>query len=170
MLSKKMAEQLNAQLNFEFFSSNLYLQMSSWCAVNGYEGSANFLKAQALEEQMHMQKIFDYINEADSMAVLGQIDAPETEFKSLHEIFKSALGHEKLVTSRINDLVATAWEEKDFSTFNFLQWFVSEQHEEEDSFRGILDKFELAGTDGNSLFLIDRDLGDMAASRPEANQ
>ena len=167
MLSKKLEGMLNDQLNFEFFSSNIYLKMSSWCEVHGYPGSAAFLKAQADEELEHMYKFFSYVNESDGMAVVGSLDAPPTEFESLHSIYKKALEHEKIVTKRINDLVAVAWEEKDFTTFNFLQWFVEEQHEEEQSFKDILDKFQLAGTDGKSLFFIDREMKELAASREE---
>ena len=89
----------------------------------------------------------------------GTIEAPPTEFAGLQDVFEKTLEHEIEVTTAINGLADTAFQEKDYSTFNFLQWYVAEQHEEEMLFRGILDKFEILGTDGKSLFMIDREIG-----------
>ena len=167
MPKKKMVDKLNAQLNFEFYSSNIYLQMSAWAENNKFAGAALFLKKQATEELLHMTKIFDYINETGNMALVGKLDAPGTEFKSLNDVFKKVLDHEKIVTKKIHDLSALAWEERDLTTFNFLQWFITEQHEEETTFQGILDKFDLIGNDKQGLFMIDQELASMAAARPE---
>jgi ferritin len=165
MLKKKMLDKLNQQLNFEFYSSNVYLQMSAWAENNKYAGAAAFLKEQALEEQMHMLKFFDFINERGSMAQIGKIDEPRFNVKSLHEMFKIILEHEKEVTRRIHDITQMAWQDKDLSTFNFMQWFVTEQHEEETQFEGILDKFDLVGNDKRALFMMDQELKSMAAAR-----
>jgi ferritin len=159
MLEKDLVERLNQQINLEFYSSNLYLQMSSWCESKGLEGCAAFMKAHAAEEMGHMQKLFDYVNEAGGMAILGAIEAPRTEFESILEVFRLTLDHEILVTRKINELVEVSMEKKDYSTFNFLQWYVAEQHEEESLFRSILDKVELIGTDKRGLFLLDREIG-----------
>ena len=159
MLTNTMIEKLNEQINIEFYSSNLYLQMSAWCETKGFEGSAKFLRLHAEEEMEHMMRVFTYIGEAGALAVLGTIDAPPTEFESLQAIFSMALHHERGVTQAINDRAALAFEEKDFSTFNFLQWFIAEQHEEEGLFNGINDKFEIIGDDGHALFLVDREIG-----------
>ena len=134
MLSSNVIKLLNDQMNLEFYSSNLYLQMSAWCEQNGFEGAAKFLSAHAAEEMQHMRKLFTYLT----------------------------YEHEKLITSKINELVGKTFEEKDYSAFNFLQWYVAEQHEEEKLFSGILDKLNLLGEDGKGLFLIDKDLGNLA--------
>lgn len=162
MLSKKIIDDLNNQLNLEFFSSNLYLQMSAWCEKNGFLGAAQFLLAHADEEMQHMRRLFTYLTETGALAIIGKIDAPSSEFESLKQIFELTYKHEKLVTAKINELVETTFKEKDFSSFNFLQWYVAEQHEEEKLFSGILDKFNLVGTDGRGLYHIDGDLAVLA--------
>ena len=167
MLKKKILDKLNDQLNFEFYSSNIYLQMSAWAENNKYAGSAAYLKKQAQEELVHMTKIFDYINETGSMAVIGKIEAPKINYKSIYETFKIILDHEKIVTKRIHEISQIAWTDKDLTTFNFMQWFIAEQHEEEKQFQGILDKFEFIGSDKRGLFMIDQELGSMAAARPD---
>ena len=145
MLSSNVIKLLNDQMNLEFYSSNLYLQMSAWCEQNGFEGAAKFLSAHAAEEMQHMRKLFTYLNETGALAVITAIEAPAHEYKSLKEIIELTYKHEK-----------------DYSAFNFLQWYVAEQHEEEKLFSGILDKLNLLGEDGKGLFLIDKDLGNLA--------
>jgi len=167
MLSKTMVDKLNAQINLEYFSSNIYLQMSAWCAYKGLEGCADFLRKQADEEMMHMHKLFDYVNETGAMAVVGQIDAPPVDFKSIKELFTKTYEHECLVTKRINEMVAVAMKEPDYATFNFLQWYVAEQHEEETVFKGILDKIELIGVEGRGVYLFDKYIGKLAAQNVE---
>lgn len=162
MLTLTMVEKLNDQINLEFYSSNLYLQMSAWCEFKGYEGSAEFLKLHADEEMQHMQRLFTYVNETGNLAKLGSISAPPTEFKSLTNVFYETLKHEMEITKAINELAHTAFSEHDYSTFNFLQWYVAEQHEEEKTFKSILDKIEIIGEDGRGLYFIDKELGDMA--------
>lgn len=162
MLSSNVIKLLNDQMNLEFYSSNLYLQMSAWCEQNGFEGAAKFLSAHAAEEMQHMRKLFTYLNETGALAVITAIEEPAHEYKSLKEILELTYEHEKLITSKINELVGKTFEEKDYSAFNFLQWYVAEQHEEEKLFSGILDKLNLLGEDGKGLFLIDKDLGNLA--------
>ncbi len=163
MLSKKLADALNKQIGIEFYSSNLYLQMSAWADQQGLEGCASFLRAHAAEEMTHMARVFDYILEAGNLAEVGPIDGPPTNFDSAGKLFAQAYEHEKEVTAAIGNLVELCMEEKDFTTLNFLQWFVSEQREEEALYRTILDKFELIGTDGHGLFFIDREIGALRA-------
>lgn len=158
MLTKSMTEKLNNQINLEFYSSNLYLQMSAWAANQGLEGCAAFLQEHAAEEMQHMQKLFDYILQTGSLPKLGAIDKPGSEYKSIREIFELTLAHEKHITSEINGLVETAFENKDFSTFQFLQWYVAEQHEEEALFQGIVDKIDLIGDERKGLFFFDREV------------
>ncbi len=165
MANKAMIKKLNGQLNKEFYSSNLYLQMSAWCDTKGLEGSAAFLKTHTDEEMQHMQKFFTYITELGGLALIGQIEAPPVEYKSLKDLMEKILKHEKFVTKCIHELTEAAWEEKDHATYNFLQWFVSEQHEEESLFNSILDKFNLVGADNKQgLFFIDRELGQMVTT------
>lgn len=168
MLTKKMIDQLNDQINLEFFSSNLYLQMSAWCGDKGFEGAALFLRKHAQEEMEHMQRLFTYVSETGAMPLLGTIEAPRYQFESLGEVFRETYQHEQLITSRINSLAHAAFTMQDYSTFNFLQWYVAEQHEEEKLFKSVLDKIELVGEDGKALFFIDKDLAEMA-KRPSTS-
>lgn len=161
MLKQEMAIKLNEQLNLEFFSANLYLQMSAWCNDKGFEGASAFLKTQSQEEMDHMRRLFDYLNDTGTMPVLGSIDAPPVGFTDLREVLKCAYEHEQMITKKINELAHAAMTLQDYSTFNFLQWYVSEQHEEEKMFKSILDKLALVNTDGSGLFFIDQDLKKM---------
>lgn len=162
MLSEAMIKQLNEQINLEFFSSNLYLQMSAWCEDKGFEGAAEFLRVHATEEMEHMQRLFTYVSETGALPILGAIDAPKHEFDSLGDVFRETYEHECMITRKINELAHLAFSTQDYSTFNFLQWYVAEQHEEEKLFKGILDKLELIGEDGKALFFVDKDLAAMA--------
>jgi ferritin len=109
----------------------------------------------------HMQRLFTYVNECGAMAKLGTIEAPPTEFGSVDDVFEETLRHEKYVTGKINELADTAFQEKDYSTFNFLQWYVAEQHEEEKLFNTILDKMRIIGTDGRGLYHFDQEITKM---------
>lgn len=162
MLSANVVKLLNAQMNLEFYSSNLYLQMSAWCEQKGYVGAAKFLREHAAEEMQHMRKLFTYLNETGAEVRIEAIEAPAVDYQSLRQVIELTFEHEKLITRKINELVTTTFEEKDYSAFNHLQWFVGEQHEEEKLFGGILDKFNILGEEGKSLFLIDKDLGNLS--------
>ena len=164
MLSDNVIKHLNAQMNAEFYSSNAYLQMSAWAECKGFPGAAKFLKAHAAEEMEHMQRLFTYLCETGAMPEIGSIAAPKTEYASLKDLFEEVYAHEKEITASINKLVEETFKEKDYSSFNFLQWYVAEQHEEEHLFHSILDKFNLAGSSGISLYHIDEDLGRMATA------
>jgi len=161
MLSENLLKKLNKQVTLEFYSSNLYLQMSAWCDHKGLPGSAKFLRTHANEEMAHMQKIFDYIQDTGALAIIEKIAKPESDFKDVKDVFERTYKHEKMITAQINELVDIALKEKDYSTFNFLQWYVAEQHEEEKLFKSILDKFEIIGLDGRGLFMIDREIGNI---------
>ncbi|HIP53655.1 MAG TPA: non-heme ferritin [Chromatiales bacterium] len=165
MLSDKLVDHLNQQINLEFYSSNLYLQMSAWASYKGLDGCADFLRDHAAEEMGHMQRLFTYVNETGAMVKLGAIEAPPTEYGSVKEVFEKIYEHECHVTREINSLADTSLSEKDYSTFNFLQWYVAEQHEEERLFKSILDKLEIIGTEGRGLFHFDQQMGALAASR-----
>jgi ferritin len=166
MLSENLIELLNDQVNREFYSSNLYLQMSAWAEHQGLEGTASFLRAHADEEMMHMRKMFDFMNESDAMATIGQLDAPPTDYDDIRDVFEQIYEHEKHITQCINVIVHAAFGEQDYSTFNFMQWYVAEQREEEHLVKSILDKVSLIGTKGEALFFLDREIGDLVANKP----
>jgi ferritin len=163
MLSPKMLAKLNEQIGHEFYSSNLYLAMSSWCAAQALRGSAKFLEVHADEELRHMRKLFAYVNDSDAQAIVPALEQPPKDFKSIAEAFQKTLDHERFITGKIHELVDLALAEKDHATFNFLQWYVAEQHEEEVLFTSIVDLIKLAGTDGRGLYLVDKEIGKKAA-------
>ncbi|WP_067706498.1 MULTISPECIES: non-heme ferritin [unclassified Erwinia] len=169
MLTADMTAKLNDQLNLEFYSANLYLQMSAWSADKGFEGAAAFLRDHSVEEMQHMQRLFNYLSDTGAMPVLGTIVAPPVTFNSLNDVLQQAYEHEQLITSKINELVHAAMTTQDYSTFNFLQWYVSEQHEEEKLFKSVLDKLALVSDSGEGLFFVDKDLMKMSSSNaPQA--
>ncbi len=165
MLSQSLTQKINSQINLEFYSSNFYLQMSAWCDTRGFEGCSAFLHRHAEEELQHMHKFFSFVLESGALPVLGTIEAPPIEFESVADVFEAAYEHECLVSREINLLVAAAFEDKDFSTFNFLQWFVSEQHEEEHLFSTILDKIKMIGTEGQAGFLLDQEIARISTAQ-----
>ncbi|WP_058910075.1 non-heme ferritin [Entomohabitans teleogrylli] len=159
MLKQEMINKLNAQMNLEFYSSNLYLQMSAWCSDHAFEGAAKFFRDHAREEMDHMMRLFDYLDGTGSMPVIGSIAAPDTSFESLKDVLQKAYVHEQHITESINDLADAAMTSKDYPTFNFLQWYVAEQHEEEKLFKTMIDRLLLAGNSGEALLLIDNEFG-----------
>jgi ferritin len=159
MLKKKVEDICNRQVEREGYSSILYLSMASWAETNGFAGVAQWLYSQAEEEKLHMLKFIKYINERGGKAVIPAFKKPPEDFKTVEDLFREVLKHENLVTASINEIVALTLEEKDFNTHNFLQWFVTEQVEEEASAQAILDKLKLLGK-GN-LYQFDRDIMSM---------
>lgn len=164
MLSGKMLKKLNDQINKETYSAYLYLAMQSYASSVGLEGVASWFKVQVREELDHAGKIYDYVNQQGSKVELDAIDRPPQEFSSAKELFEKTLEHEKKVTSLIDECMQVAKKENDSATEIFLQWFVTEQVEEEDNASGILRKFELAGKDSSGIFMIDNELGKRADS------
>lgn len=158
MISSKIEEALNRQIDLEGFSSLYYLAMASWCEVKGYNGVATFLYHHSDEERMHMLKLFKYINDRGGHALVPGLDAPPKDYPSIHFIFETILSHEIKVSNEINALVELCIQEKDYTTHNFLQWYVAEQIEEESLARNILDKLNLIGDDKGGMYLFDRDL------------
>lgn len=159
MLKQDMIASLTKQMNDEFYSSNLYLQMSAWCCDKAYDGAAKFFRDHANEEMQHMMRLFDYLNETGSMPIIGKIDAPTSSFSSLKDVLEKAYIHEQSITNSINMLADLAITTKDYPTFNFLQWFLKEQHEEEKLFKTLVDRLLIAGESGEGLFLIDKEIG-----------
>lgn len=158
MLSKKIESLLNQQIELEAASSQYYLAMASWAEVKGYNGVSRFLFTHADEERMHMLKLLQFVNERGGHGVVPALKAPPSQFKGIQEIFEQILKHEIHVSAEINKLVERCLAEKDYTTHNFLQWYVSEQIEEEALARNILDKLHLIGNDKGGMYLFDRDL------------
>ena len=162
MINKKIESALLNQVALEAHASMSYLAMASWMDNQGYEGTAQFLYAQSEEERGHMLKIFHYINDVGGKAVVPAVDKPKAEFKDYSACFDAILKQEIEVSNAIHALVDLSVKEKDHTTNNFLQWYVSEQLEEEAQFRTIIDKLKIIGKDGSGLYFLDRDLGNTA--------
>ncbi len=170
MDKKRIEKQLNEQLNKEFYSSYLYLAMSAYCESISLPGFAHWMKTQAQEELFHAMKFYDYINERGFKVDLLKIDEPEKEWESPLNIFEEVLKHEQFITDSINNLVNIAEEEKDHATRIFLNWFVSEQVEEEASVDTILQKLKLTGGKGSGLFMIDKELSTRVFTPPATEE
>lgn len=168
-MNKKIEKALNDQVSKEASSSQFYLAMASWAENHGLNGTAKFMYTHSDEERFHMLKLVKFINERGGIAVIPGIKNPPTEFKSLSKVFELLLEHELMVTESINNVVHICLEEKDYTTHNFMQWYVSEQMEEEALARTILDKLKLIGGDKGSLYLFDRDLENSTIQSAPAN-
>lgn len=166
MLSKKMAKALNEQVGVEHAASSLYLAMASWCDTSGLPGSAKFFYGHAEQERLHMLKLFHYVNDTGGHALVPATASSPTAFKGLAEVFEATLKHEIEVSKKINALVDACLADRDHSTFNFLQWYVAEQHEEELLFTHIVQKARLIGPEGRGIFWLDHEIGKMADKDP----
>ena len=164
MLTEKMQTALNGQLNAELYSSYLYLSMNAYFKSINLDGFANWMYYQAQEELEHSMKFYDFIIQRGGKVQLKQIEAPPTEWDGPLAVFEATLAHEQKVTGLINDLVEIAHEERDHATNIFLQWFVSEQVEEEESVGGVLEQLKLMGDAKGGLFMIDRELAKRSPS------
>ncbi|OGT94698.1 MAG: ferritin [Gemmatimonadetes bacterium GWC2_71_9] len=167
MLSKKMQAALNAQINAELYSAYLYLSMSAHCEAANLTGFAAWMRRQAREESQHAMKIFDYVTDRDGRVTLDAVGRPPTTWKSPAQIWERVLEHERHVSKLINDLYALAVKEKDFPTEAMLQWFLTEQVEEEKTARQILEQVKMLGPSGSALFFLDRHVGKDAGEKGE---
>jgi ferritin len=163
-MNKTVEKVLNEQIIKESSSSQLYLSMASWSENQGYNGTAQFLYKHSDEERVHMLKLVKFINERGGVAKIPAIEKPPINFDSMLKIFESLLSHEIKVTESINNVVDVCLKEKDYTTHNFIQWYVSEQLEEEALARNILDKLKMIGSDKGGLYLFDRDMENAALS------
>ncbi len=158
MLHPKIQDAFNKQLNAEYFSSYLYLSMAAYFESQNLKGMAQWMRMQVQEENMHAMKFFDFINERGGKVTLTSIEAPKTEWSSPLQVFEETCAHESKVTGLINDLVDMAISEKDHAANAFLQWFVTEQVEEESSVQEITEKLRMVGDRGGMMFMLDREL------------
>jgi ferritin len=166
MVNDKVQKALNDQINAELHSSYLYLSMSAYFESLSLEGCAHWMKIQAQEELMHGLKIYDYMVLSGSRILLQPIEGPATAWDTPLAAFEAALKHEQYMTKRCNDLASLAIAEKDHATNNMMQWFVTEQVEEEANVEGIVAKLKMLGKDGPGLFMMDRELASRAAPAP----
>lgn len=169
MISKKVENALNAQVVAEGYASQLYLSMASWAETQGFSGVAQFLYTHAEEERMHMLKIVKYINERGGHGIVPAVKAPPVKFVSLKTVFESVLEHEEMVSQKINDIVELTQKEKDYSTHNFMQWYVAEQIEEEAMAHTLIDKIKIIGEDKGGLYMFDRDILTLIAAPAPGN-
>ena len=157
-MTENMIEALNKQVNRELYSSYLYLGMAAYFENKNLQGFSGWMRIQAQEEMTHAMKIYDFILDRGGKVVLLPIEAPESVWESPLEVFEATYEHEKAVTKMINDLVKLSIDTNDYATHAFLQWFVTEQVEEEASVGGVLEKLKLAG-DSSGLLFLDAELG-----------
>jgi ferritin len=170
MISEKLEEAFNNQINAELYSSYLYLSMVAYFESMNLPGFGQWMRCQAQEEVTHAMKFFHFIHERGGRVKLTAIEGPPTEWGSPLAAFEAAYAHEQKVSGMINDLVDLAMEERDHAANNFLQWFVSEQVEEEASADEVVNKIKLAGDRGGGLFMLDRELGSRVFTPPVASE
>lgn len=164
MLSNKMLKALNNHLNEELYSSYLYLSMAAYFEAKNLKGFANWMRIQSAEENMHGMKFFNYILQKGGKVSLMQINTPKVDWKDIPEVFSDTLKHEQKITGLINKLVEAAIAEKDYATHTFLQWFVTEQVEEEANVEEIIQKIEMIGDNKSGLYMLDNELGSRTAA------
>jgi len=166
MISKKMEEAINNQINEEFSSSYIYLSMAAWCDSANLKGFAEWFRMQVAEEDMHAFKLYDYLLERGGKVVLQAIPQPDSDFDSIQDVYEKTLAHEQYITGKINELNALAIAENDFATQAHLQWFISEQVEEESTADDILNQIKMVDCKPGSVFYIDQNI--VAARQKEA--
>lgn len=166
MISKKLQEALTLQLNREYHSAYVYLGMSVYCSKEGYNGAANWFLTQYQEEVTHGMKLFKYLEDQDADISLPDIKSVKVEFKSFLDVFEKSLAHEQFMTKNLNELSDMAMKDKDHATYNLLQWYVTEQVEEEATVKEIIDQIKLIGDNGYGLYAIDKELSNRKFTDP----
>jgi ferritin len=158
MLSEKMQDALNAQINAEFFASYQYLAMAAYFEAENLMGFANWMHVQSKEENMHAMKIYQHVTDRRGRVLLTAIESPVTEWKSALAVFEASLKHEQKVTGMINKLVDLAIKESDHASHSFLKWFVDEQVEEDANFDQVIQDLKRISDSGEGLFILDREM------------
>jgi ferritin len=166
MISKKTADAVNGQINKEIYSAYLYLAMAAGAEEQGFKGAAVWLKVQYHEEMVHAMKFYEYLMDHGAAVQLAAVSGPPAKFASLLDIFDKTLAHEKIVTKSINDLMELAIAEKDHATRALLDWYVTEQVEEEKNAAEILQTLKMIGSNTSALYLYDKELGTRTATIP----
>ena len=155
-MNKRLIDEINKQIMYEYYSAHFYLSMAAYSAENDLPGFENWFLMQIQEENFHAMRFYNYMHQRNEKAVIYGFENPPGDFKSLLEVFEAGLKHEKFVTERINLLMSIAHEEKDYAAVNFLNWYVDEQVEEEESFSSMIGKIKLVG-DGMGLYQLDKE-------------
>lgn len=166
MIEKNVAALLNEQINKEFYSAYLYLDMNNYFEARGLDGFANWYKIQAQEERDHAMLFYQYMQNNDLKVTLGAIAQPDKVFNCDMDVLKAGLAHEELVTASINNIYSAAYEAKDFRTMQFLDWFIKEQGEEETNARDLITKMELFGSDPKGLYMLNQELAARVYTAP----
>ena len=156
-MNQKLVDAINDQLNYEIESAHIYLAMAGYVATLGLEGFESWLMVQYQEELAHAKKFMGFVNERGGRVNIKGFEDPRNDFESILEVFEISLNHEYSVTSRINNIMDIAHEVRDYAAISFLQWFIDEQVEEEDSFGKVIDRIKLVKDAG--LYMLDKDLG-----------
>jgi ferritin len=162
MINKEIETALQKQIELEAYASAYYLSMACWMDVEGYEGTAQYLYAQSDEERMHMLKIIHFINDNDGHAEVPSIDRPPKTFDTYHKCFDEVLKQEQTVTASIHKITKLALSLDDHASHNFLQWYISEQMEEEKNVKSIINKLKIIGKDGSGIYMLDKELGGLS--------
>ncbi len=168
MISEKIQDAMNEQIKWELYSAYLYMSMSAYYVSTNLPGFANWMRVQAQEEVSHAMKFYDFINERGGRVELRAVDAPPKEWESPLAGFQDAYDHERIVTGRIGDLVDLARGERDHASEIFLQWFVTEQVEEEASADEVVQELKRIQDNSGALFMLDRELGQRVFTPPAA--
>ncbi|AXT20624.1 ferritin [Flavobacteriaceae bacterium AU392] len=166
-MTPEIEKLLNDQVKYEANASIQYLAMASWADAKGYNGVAEFFYAQSEEERLHMTKLVKFINERSGNAIIPQIEQPDGEYQSLNALFELFLNSEIFVTEQINHIIYECLQHKDYNVHNFMQWYVTEQLEEESVARTLLDKLNIIGDDKSGQYLFDRDINTMISAQEE---
>ncbi len=166
MISEKLQDRINLQINRELFSEYLYFSMAAWFASMNLPGFENFFVVQAQEEHFHTMKFYNYLNERGGRVILDKIEKPQVDFESAEEIFDLAYKHEQFVTKSINELMDLAIKENDHATRSMLNWYVDEQVEEENSMDSILGQLRIIGGKGHGMLMLDRELATRVYTPP----
>lgn len=166
MVSKKLSKELNKQLNFEIYSAYVYVSMSSWLKSKDLDGFSNWMSVQVREEMDHAAKFYEFLHDSEMDVEFDAVPKPKAEWKDVVDVFENTLSHEREVTSRISNLIDLALKEKAHATNAALQWFISEQVEEESTVLGILKKVKKIKDFPNMLFMLDRELGQRVYTPP----
>ena len=166
MLNKKMAKAFNEQINKEMYSAYLYMAMSAQCSEMGLKGFASWFMAQYHEEMFHAMKMYEYVLRQGETIQLKAISQPPAAFKSALDMFQQTLSHEQSVTKSLNDLMDLATDNKDHASKIFLGWYITEQVEEEDNDKDIINQLKLIGDNGQGILMLDRELGSRSVTVP----
>ena len=164
-MNATIEELLNNQIKYEAQASMQYLAMASWADAQGYNGVADFFYSQSEEERLHMTKLVKFVNERSGNVIIPELEKPKASYDNLNELFEQFLNSEMFVTEQINHIIYECLQNKDYNVHNFMQWYVTEQLEEEAMARTLLDKLNIIGNDKSGHYLFDRDINAIAAAQ-----